>query len=107
VYVDWGAHFRKQHDAVLPERARAALMMDLGPLAIQYLLANGGSGYFRTRVVQPYLERGQLERVSTAPEFSYPVYLVYSRAERSAQLSDALDVLRELLRASGEWLPLV
>jgi DNA-binding transcriptional LysR family regulator len=107
VYVDWGAHFRRQHDAVLPERARAALMMDLGPLAIHYLLANGGSGYFRTRVVQPYLERGQLERVNAAPEFSYPVYLVYSRAERSAQLSAALDVLRELLRESGEWPPLV
>jgi len=106
VYVDWGMDFRKQHDAVLPDRARPALMIDLGPLAIQYLLANGGSGYFRTRVAQPYLERGLLKRVEEAPEFSYPLYLVYLRAEKSEQLTLAIDTLRGLLQdeAAG-WAP--
>jgi len=103
VYVDWGAHFRQQHDAALPEKARAGLTMDLGPLAIQYLVANGGSGYFRTRVAQPYLENGALIREADAPEFSYPVFLVYSRARKSAPLESAFSVLHTTLANQSEW----
>ncbi|KZY35595.1 LysR family transcriptional regulator [Alcanivorax sp. HI0044] len=103
VYVDWGAHFRQQHDVALPEKARATLTMDLGPLAIQYLVTNGGSGYFRTRVAQPYLESGALVREIDAPEFSYPVFLVYSRARKSAQLERAFSVLQTTLARQAEW----
>ncbi len=103
VYVDWGAHFRQQHDAALPEKARAGLTMDLGPLAIQYLVANGGSGYFRTRVAQPYLENGTLMREPDAPEFSYPVFLVYSRARKNAPLESAFSVLQTTLAGQPEW----
>ena len=103
VYVEWGAHFRQQHDAALPEKARAGLTMDLGPLAIQYLVANGGSGYFRTRVAQPYLENGALIREADAPEFSYPVFLVYSRARKSAPLESAFSVLHTTLANQSEW----
>ena len=61
MYIDWGPDFRRQHDAALPEKAKAALSFNLGPLALQYILENGGSGYFRTRVVQSYLENGVLK----------------------------------------------
>ncbi len=59
VYVDWGEPFRQRHDAALPERARASLAFNLGPLALQYLLQQGGSGYFRSRVVEHYLPAGR------------------------------------------------
>lgn len=78
---------RKLHDTALPELARSALYADLGPLALEYLLQQGGRGYFRSRVVQPYLEQGLMERVPAAPEFSYPVYLIYLR-ERWDTLSE-------------------
>ena len=94
VYVDWGADFRRQHDSAWPERSRATVNIDLGPLALRYLLRHGGSGYFRTRVVQPYLESGELQRVETAPEFSYPIYLVYARQQDSPLLATALGALR-------------
>ena len=103
VYVDWGEDFRRQHDAALPERARAALSFNLGPLALQYLLENGGSGYFRTRVVQSYLDSGVMERVPKAPEFSYPTYLVYSRDRDSATLLQASELLRALVWADNDW----
>ena len=105
IYVDWGSHFRQQHDASLPEKARPSLAMDLGPLAIQYLLAKGGRGYFRTRVAQPWLEDGSLERVANAPEFSYPIFLVHARAKQSPELLKACDVLQEALRSTqwSEW----
>jgi DNA-binding transcriptional LysR family regulator len=103
VYIDWGPDFRRQHDAALPEKAKAALSFNLGPLALQYILENGGSGYFRTRVVRTYLESGALEPVTKAPEFSYPTYLVYSRDRDSATLQHAFDLLREVIRTDDDW----
>lgn len=103
VYVDWGEDFRRRHDAALPDKARAGLGFNLGPLALQYILDCGGSGYFRSRVVQSYLERGILERVPKAPEFSYPTYLVYSRERDSQPLLQAFAVLREVVRHDHDW----
>lgn len=103
IYVDWGKAFRRQHDAALPELARAPLYFSLGPLALQYLLQEGGRGYFRSRVVQRYLDEGLLRRVEKAPEFAYPVYLVYSRAKDSPILQQALALLREVAAGQTDW----
>ncbi|KJH80167.1 LysR family transcriptional regulator [Stutzerimonas stutzeri] len=103
LYVDWGPAFRQQHDLSLPGHMRAALSFSLGPLALQYLVQCGGRGYFRTRVVQRYLDEGVLKRVEQAPEFSYPVYLVHSRAAQSPALLKALELLREVARDDYDW----
>lgn len=103
VYVDWGPEFRRQHDVALPEYARSSLYFNLGPLALQYILQFGGTGYFRTRVVRSYLDRGVLERVKGAPEFSYPVYLVYPRAGGGIALEAALNVLRQIVAEDADW----
>lgn len=95
VHVDWGEHFSRQHDAAFPGLASTAVSTDLGPLALQLLLEQGGSGYFRTRVVQPYLDQGLLERDLSAPEFSYPVYLVFSREKASDMRRTAFEILRK------------
>jgi DNA-binding transcriptional LysR family regulator len=103
VYIDWGADFRQQHDTALAEHARAKVNLNLGPLALYYLLENGGSGYFRTRVVEPHIRSGALELVPQSPEFSYPVYLVYSRPRYSELLQQALAVVHEAARADIDW----
>ena len=103
LYVDWGPAFRKQHNQALPEYTRAALSFSLGPLALQYLVQCGGRGYFRTRVVQRYLEEGVLKRVEQAPEFSYPVYLVHARASESPALLKAVELLREVALDDYDW----
>lgn len=104
VYVDWGEDFRRQHDTALPHLARAGLTLDLGPLALYFLLENGGSGYFRTRVVRRYLEDGRLQRVPEAPEFSYPIYVVYPRNRNSDTVVAALAALREVAAQNrDEW----
>lgn len=103
VYIDWGEEFRRQHDAALPDCARAPVTFNLGPLALQYILESGGSGYFRSRVVQHYLATGMLRRVEMAPEFSFPTYLVYSRQRTSAVLDRALELLRELAQIEQDW----
>ena len=103
IYVDWGPAFRKQHDLALPELVNPALSFNLGPLALQYLLQRGGSGYFRTRVVQMYIDKGLLEKVKNAPEFSYPVYLVYSRNRESEAMQKAFHILRDLVKEEPDW----
>ena len=103
MYIDWGEDFRRQHDAALPEQAKAAVGFNLGPLALQFILDSGGSGYFRTRVVQSYLDSGVLERVERAPEFSFPTYLLYARERDSASLQQAFEVLREVIGQDTDW----
>lgn len=94
IQVNWGETFRQQHLAALPEHSRAPLNTNLGPLGLQFLLQYGGSGYFRTRVVQSYLQDGVLELVPDAPEFTYPVYLVYHRQRMPSMLLQAIELLR-------------
>jgi DNA-binding transcriptional LysR family regulator len=103
IYIDWGEDFRRQHDAALPDKARTATSFNVGPLAFQYLLKNGGSGYFRTRVVRRALEEGLVRRVKSAPEFSYPVFLVYSREKASDAMHSAFDVLRMIVKEETDW----
>jgi DNA-binding transcriptional LysR family regulator len=95
VYIDWGPTFRKQHDAALPGKARTSLSMDFGLLALQYLLRHQGSGYFRARVVESYIEEGRLERVTHAPEFTYPIYVICRDNDNSDTTQTALRSLRE------------
>jgi LysR family transcriptional regulator, flagellar master operon regulator len=103
IYIDWGEDFRRQHDAALPEKARAELSVNLGPLALQYLLECGGSGYFRRRVVQSYLDQGVLQRVPLAPEFSFPTFLVYARERDNPVLQQAIALLRAAAQNSTDW----
>jgi DNA-binding transcriptional LysR family regulator len=78
VYVDWGPEFAAQHSLAFPELASAGVSASLGPLGREYLLAAGGSGYFRLDVVRSHLESGRLHLVPGAPEFLYPAYAVYA-----------------------------
>lgn len=110
IFIDWGETFRRQHNAALPHYARASMQMNLGPLALQYLLENGGSGYFRTRVVQRYLDTGELLRVPKSPEFAYPIFLTYNHPYSHPAMQEVLRNLREAvadpvwLSSETEWL---
>lgn len=103
LYIDWGADFRRQHDAALPHLARSSFSLNLGPLALQYLLENGGRGYFRSRAVQKYLDSGAVAPVRDAPEFSYPVFLIYQSFTNVGTLNACLSSLKEVLPALREW----
>ena len=78
VHVDWGADFKSSFHAAFPQAASPALSVNHGPLGLDYILAVGGSGYFRMEAVRPYLESGRLHVVNGKPRFSYSVFAVYS-----------------------------
>lgn len=78
VHVDWGAAFAANHHAAFPDLASPPVSISLGPLALTYLLAVGGCGYFRLGTAKVFLEEGRLRRVPGAPEFSHSAYAVYA-----------------------------
>lgn len=105
VFVDWGPDFSAQHDAHFPDLRDAGLCVGLGPLALRYILLEGGSGYFRTRAVQRYLDRGKLYHIRAAPTFSHSVYAAHSERSDQALIAWARDGLtRAASRATEPWI---
>ena len=78
VEVDWGDDFAASYHAAFPDAMPGTVSISYGPLALDYVLARGGSGYFRMAAVRPFLEDGRLSLVTDAPEFSYSAYVVHS-----------------------------
>ena len=99
VYVDWGPDFAAQHNLTFPDRANPGTYVSLGPLGLQYILKAGGSGYFRTHAVAPYLRSRRLRLVRGAPEFLYPAYAVYSEGADVKVMAPALAGLRHIAKA--------
>jgi DNA-binding transcriptional LysR family regulator len=98
VHVDWGADFTLHHSVSFPDTT-PTLAANLGPLALNYVLSEGGSGYFRMHAVQPFLKSGKLHLVPGAPHFSFPVYVLHSTNVDPGTLAEALGVLRAISTA--------
>jgi len=99
VFVDWGNEFRVRHGEAFPEMETPAISVGLGALGLEYILQNGGSGYFPIRVVQPYLEQGKLFMVEAAPQIQRPAFVVYTDNARDQEtLEVALTGLREVVQ---------
>lgn len=104
VYVDWGPRFSASHNMNFPDLVNPGLLVDLGPLGLSFVLRCGGSGYFRARTALPYLKSGRLRLVPRAPEFLYPVHVVYQESADRAALEPALAALRAVAATeSDEW----
>ena len=78
VFVDWGPEFRSNHHAAFPDAPSPVVSVNHGPLALDYILQVGGSGYFRMEAARPHLESGRLQLVPDKPRFSYSIYALYS-----------------------------
>ncbi|HMQ91678.1 MAG TPA: LysR family transcriptional regulator [Amaricoccus sp.] len=99
VSVDWGPEFAREFGSSFPDATGPGLSVNLGPLALRYILAAGGSGYFRMHAVKPYLASGRLHLVPGMPQFSYPIYAVSSVDADDSLLGPALAGLREVTSA--------
>ncbi|WP_225007320.1 MULTISPECIES: LysR family transcriptional regulator [Novosphingobium] len=97
VAIDWGADFDARFRAAFPDFGEPMVAISYGPLALDHLLAHGGSAWFRRGFLRPWLIRGALQLVPDMPEFPYPAHLVHG-----ARLPDGVMVcLREGLRAAA------
>lgn len=94
VYVDWDAEFAASHQAAFPEAPGPVLAVDYGPLAMEYILAAGGAGYFRMAALRPHLAAGRLHLVEDRPRFSYSIHAVYPAKGDEALMGRVRDGLR-------------
>jgi LysR family transcriptional regulator, flagellar master operon regulator len=99
IYIDWGPEFYARHAASFPEFVGPALTANIGWLGLQYILQNGGAGYFPLRLARPYLDDRRFGAVPGAPEFSLPAYLVYPVDGDAAILGAALEGIRRIAAA--------
>lgn len=97
VYTDWGADFEVQHGMNFPELS-PDVCINLGPLALNYVLAAGGSGYFRVSAAEPHIRAGRLHPVPDMPRISYPVYAVHHISADDSVVTPALRGLHKLSR---------
>ncbi len=98
IEIDWGEKFAASYRSAFPDNPKAVVSISYGPLALDYLLATGGSGYFRQGFVQSLLDEGRLALVPDSPEFSYSAFAVHS----SKADTDVAARIRRGLRAASE-----
>lgn len=102
VAVDWGPVFAREYAASFPEAESSGLAVNLGPLALNYILSVGGYGYFRMSAVQSHIAAGQLYIVPEMPQYSYPIYAVKSVDADETVVGPALAGLHSILNRSVE-----
>ena len=103
VYVDWGYDFRIEQGRAFPDMEAAAVSVGLGVMGLQYILENGGSGYFPLRMVRPFLAEKRMFRVPKAPTIQRPAYVVYPAKPADEDLLNlALGGLRHIVQLERE-----
>lgn len=104
VFVDWGDEFRAVHTETHPDLPPPAVAVGLGALGLQYILKNGGAGYFPIRVVRSHIKAGRLFRVPGIKDIGRPAYMVYpSRPRDEAVLTKAIEGLRQVAAMEQEY----
>jgi DNA-binding transcriptional LysR family regulator len=101
VRVEWGDAFAASWQAAFPDQPRPTVSISHGPLALDYLLAAGGCGYFRLGFVQPYIDAGRVELVPDSPEFSYSAQVVHSARADPGLIAQVRAGLRAAVEAAN------
>jgi len=101
VRIDWGEEFAANYQAAFPDQPNAVVAISYGPLALEYILEAGGSGYFRKGFIRPYLEDDRLQLVPGSPEFAYSAYVVHSAKADPG----VMDRIRTGLRLAAQIAP--
>ncbi|MFC7290103.1 LysR family transcriptional regulator [Hirschia litorea] len=97
IYNDLGETFRSTHAAAFPDLHNPGLTINLGAIGVNLVIRNKGAAYFPRRIVQDYLNKGVLFKIETAPEFSYPAYVVYQEEFSTPHIMEsALSSLRDI-----------
>ena len=86
ILVDWGHAFAIAHTRHFSDASPPRVRLPLGRIALDYLLACGGSAYLAEPMVNTALAAGTLFRVDDAPIIERPAYALYTRNPEQAEL---------------------
>lgn len=86
IFVDWGAQFASEHEAKYGRNFVPKLMTSTGRIALDFLLAQGGSAYLPNALAEPFIERGELHRVKGKHAMKRSIYAVYQKHNRNVDI---------------------
>ena len=102
VAVDWGPDFAREYSASFPDADKSGIVGE--PRSARARLHSQGG---RVRLLpaaggRAVVASGQLRLVPDAPQFSYPIYVVYSSDASEPALASAISGLRTIATAKPE-----
>ncbi|RJX66572.1 LysR family transcriptional regulator [Vibrio sinensis] len=95
VYVDWGTKFASEHAERHAKVPAPYLRTSTARIALDFILEKGGSAYLPAPMVAPFIERGQLFKVSDVDNWQRPIYLSYRKASSAVE---AIKQVEELVK---------
>jgi len=102
IYVDWGPGFYGKHRENYPDLDRPPQLVNIGWLAVQLILKNGGSCFLPIRMARALIKDRRLFQVEDSPEFTHPAYMVFPRQVENSVVLQAVEGLRELATEETE-----
>ncbi|MGF1455444.1 MAG: LysR family transcriptional regulator [Alphaproteobacteria bacterium] len=96
IFVDWGPAFYRFHLDRFPEIALPGIQTNLGSFALDFVLAEGGAGFFPEPVVRSHIDAGRLFRVTDTPVFHTPIYAVVRDEDTDPMIDLAVEGLRHV-----------
>ncbi|MDF0533641.1 HTH-type transcriptional regulator HdfR [Shewanella yunxiaonensis] len=95
IKVDWGTAFNIQHARDFAELPLPVLHTGSARIALDFLLNNGGCAFLPQKMVQSYLDKGQLYLVPHTSTISRSVYVSYLTSnDRLPQILQAVNYLK-------------
>lgn len=86
VYVDWGTKYSHEHEAKYGEGFSPLLYTSTGRIALDFILARGGSAFLPETSVQPFIETGQLFEVAGQSAMTKSVYANYHKDNKAVRV---------------------
>lgn len=97
VLVDWGTSFAITHVQHFPDIPTPKLRAQIGRLAYNYILENGGSAYLAESMVSEELNNNKLFKIQEAPAIKRTAYAAYlPTSEKKEFISDAIKKLHSI-----------
>lgn len=95
IMVDWGTSFNAWHAKELKLLPAPNVRTSTARIALDLMLQCGGSAYLPDVLAQPFIEQGQLYRVSEVPVYERNLYIAFHKENENA---DKLHEIKRLLR---------
>jgi DNA-binding transcriptional LysR family regulator len=90
ILVEWGTSFALAHARHFPDIPTPRLRVMLGRIALDYLIANGGTAYMAQPMVSQLIEGKSLYMVNDAPVIKRSVFAIYPHnSEKLSQIEYA------------------
>lgn len=99
VFVDWGTQFASEHNAKYGDFGCPVLNTSTGRIALDYILARGGSAYLPRSLVAPFIESKQIFLVPEHIPMQRSVYAIYRKDHFAA------DTIRQLVEVIDQSTP--